>query len=285
MDSKKVIYNKIVNLVMIIMMATAFLVAPAMALAVDNPDDVKGEDAKKSEKVQTGDENNDSEKTDVNKDESIKTEYVKSEAKTDEKIQTKKAKKPKVVKATPVKWVDAVGKKHGKAVVRWGKSKNADGYYIYRAKYKNGKYKKVKRIPKKSSQKYTHKFRNISTNKNYYYKVLPYKVIKGKEVITNSKKCDAAKNTLRYRKSFRVKATAYSGGGYCANGKRVKVGRIAVDPRVIPLGTWLYVKGYGICQACDTGGAIKGKKIDIYLNSERKCNRWGVRGTRVYILK
>ena len=61
-----------------------------------------------------------------------------------------------------------------------------------------------------------------------------------------------------------MKATAYSGGGYCANGKRCKVGRVAVDPNVVPLGTWLYVKGYGFCQACDTGGAIKGKRIDLY---------------------
>ena len=110
-------------------------------------------------------------------------------------------------------------------------------------------------------------------------------VIDGKKLVTKTKTSDSVKNTLRYKKSFKVRATAYSGGGYCANGKRVKVGRIAVDPSVIPLGTWMYVKGYGLCQACDTGGAIKGRKIDVYFNKESKCNRWGVRGTKVYILK
>ena len=82
-----------------------------------------------------------------------------------------------------------------------------------------------------------------------------------------------------------MKATAYSGGGYCANGKRCKVGRVAVDPNVVPLGTWLYVKGYGFCQACDTGGAIKGKRIDLYFNSEGRCSDYGVQSTDVYVLR
>ena len=84
---------------------------------------------------------------------------------------------------------------------------------------------------------------------------------------------------------MRVRATAYSGGGLCANGKRVGVGRIAVDPRVTPLGTWVYVDGYGLAQACDTGGAIKGKRIDLYFNSEGQCERYGVRSTKLFVLR
>ncbi|MBR6444640.1 MAG: 3D domain-containing protein [Firmicutes bacterium] len=63
------------------------------------------------------------------------------------------------------------------------------------------------------------------------------------------------------------------------------VGRVAVDPRYIPLGTWLYVEGYGLCQACDTGGAVKGWFVDVYFNSNAQCNRWGVKHPRTYILR
>lgn len=106
---------------------------------------------------------------------------------------------------------------------------------------------------------------------------------------TGSAKSDSTKakvkNVIKGKKSFKVKSTAYSGGGHCANGKKVGVGRIAVDPRVIPLGTWVYVDGYGLAQACDTGGAIKGKKIDLYFKGgERKCGSYGVRTVRIFIL-
>lgn len=188
-------------------------------------------------------------------------------------------------KAEPVKKVDARSKTKGKYIIRWSRSKNADGYFVQMSKYRKGKYSTVKKISNAKKNSYTHKNKKLSKNKKYYYKVVSYKVIDGKKLVTKTKTSDSVKNTLRYKKSFKVRATAYSGGGYCANGKRVTVGRIAVDPSVIPLGTWMYVKGYGLCQACDTGGAIKGRKIDVYFNKESKCNRWGVRGTKVYILK
>ena len=60
---------------------------------------------------------------------------------------------------------------------------------------------------------------------------------------------------------------------------------IAVDPRVIPLGTRLYVDGYGYGRALDVGGAIKGNRIDVFLPSEAECRRWGVRTVKVYILE
>lgn len=60
---------------------------------------------------------------------------------------------------------------------------------------------------------------------------------------------------------------------------------IAVDPRVIPLGTKVYVEGYGFAIAEDTGGAIKGSKIDVYFNSYNESINWGVKSVNVYILK
>jgi 3D (Asp-Asp-Asp) domain-containing protein len=59
---------------------------------------------------------------------------------------------------------------------------------------------------------------------------------------------------------------------------------VAVDPRVIPLGTRLYIDGYGYATAEDIGGAIKGNRIDLFFESNRDCDRWGLRRTKVYIL-
>lgn len=79
--------------------------------------------------------------------------------------------------------------------------------------------------------------------------------------------------------------------GITATGTRAKVGTIAVDPRVIPLGTKVYVEGlfgaenYGYATAEDTGGAIKGNIIDLYFNTHRETINWGRQQVNVYILK
>ncbi|MBC1604966.1 LysM peptidoglycan-binding and 3D domain-containing protein [Paenilisteria rocourtiae] len=59
---------------------------------------------------------------------------------------------------------------------------------------------------------------------------------------------------------------------------------IAVDPSVIPLGSKVYVEGYGEAIAADTGGAIKGNKIDVHLDSVQACYNWGVKTVKVQIL-
>ncbi|MEW8985651.1 MAG: ubiquitin-like domain-containing protein, partial [Bacillus sp. (in: firmicutes)] len=59
---------------------------------------------------------------------------------------------------------------------------------------------------------------------------------------------------------------------------------IAVDPRIIPLGTKVYVEGYGYAVAADTGSAIKGYKIDVFIPSKADAYRWGVRKVKIKIL-
>lgn len=59
---------------------------------------------------------------------------------------------------------------------------------------------------------------------------------------------------------------------------------IAVDPKVIPLGSTVYVEGYGKAIAGDTGGAIKGKKIDLFMSSEKQALKWGRQQVEVKIL-
>lgn len=70
-----------------------------------------------------------------------------------------------------------------------------------------------------------------------------------------------------------------------ATGKTCEFGIIAVDPRVIPLHTLLYVEGYGFGVAEDTGGAIKGNKLDLCMNSRSEMNAWGRRQVKVHVLR
>jgi uncharacterized protein YabE (DUF348 family) len=89
--------------------------------------------------------------------------------------------------------------------------------------------------------------------------------------------------TINFSKAVLVSASAYSSGSVTATGTPVHYGVIAVDPGVIPLGSSLYVEGYGDGVALDTGGAIKGNRVDLYMNSEEAANSWGVRSVIVYI--
>lgn len=96
---------------------------------------------------------------------------------------------------------------------------------------------------------------------------------------------------LEYKSVLYVESTAYSGGGVTATGTvPVRdpngISTVAVDPRVIPLGSLVYVEGYGKAIAADTGGAIKGNIIDVYVNSnEEAINNWGRKyNVPVYIL-
>lgn len=90
-------------------------------------------------------------------------------------------------------------------------------------------------------------------------------------------------------RTFTATATAYGppdfpAGQRTASGRPVGSGCIAVDTRIIPLGTKLFVEGYGEGVACDTGGAIKGYIIDVWLDSYEKCTQWGRRQVKVEIL-
>lgn len=77
-----------------------------------------------------------------------------------------------------------------------------------------------------------------------------------------------------------VEATAYCTGTKTSTGAKPKLGVIAVNPKIIPYYTQIYVPGYGYGKALDTGafrnyeGGTK-NQIDIWLNTERECRRWG----------
>lgn len=105
-----------------------------------------------------------------------------------------------------------------------------------------------------------------------------------------------SRSDLRYTKVLTMNASAYTASscgkspshpayGITATGTRAAKGTVAVDPKVIPLGTRLYVEGYGYAVASDTGGAIKGNRIDLYFNTTSECYGFGRRSVKVYVLE
>ena len=94
-------------------------------------------------------------------------------------------------------------------------------------------------------------------------------------------------------KEFYVSSTAYTAScngcsGYTATGINLRANPnmkvIAVDPSVIPLGTKVYVEGYGYAIAADTGSAVKGAKIDVFFPSKTDAYRWGRKRVKIKIL-
>lgn len=102
---------------------------------------------------------------------------------------------------------------------------------------------------------------------------------------------------LYYRNVINVKATAYSSRGglsgigntFTASGRKAArnpdgYSTIAVDPAVIPIGSKVYVEGYGLAIAADTGTAIKGNFIDVFFDTFGEACNWSVKYVKVYML-
>ncbi len=100
--------------------------------------------------------------------------------------------------------------------------------------------------------------------------------------------------SIRFTKAFEMSATAYCpctkccgpfADGLTHTGLPAQRGVIAVDPRVIPLGSRVYVDGYGYAIAADTGSAIRGNKIDVCFDTHDEALAWGLRRLKVYVLE
>lgn len=154
---------------------------------------------------------------------------------------------------------------------------------------------------------------------------LDKKEIVNEEIVsTNEEKNEEAKNEIKdekkdetieesvppteYKEVIEVKATAYClckkccgksethpQYGVTASGLKIIPGTnmkaIAVDPKVIPLGSKVYVEGlngaadYGYAVAADTGSAIKNLKIDLYMDTHEASLKWGVKNVKVYVIE
>ena len=98
---------------------------------------------------------------------------------------------------------------------------------------------------------------------------------------------------VNYKSKMTVRATAYTyTGNKCSTGVSPQPGYIAVNPKVIPYGTELYIvsvdgtRTYGYAVAEDTGGAMRSGRVlvDLYMDTESECYNWGRRDVNVYIL-
>ena len=89
------------------------------------------------------------------------------------------------------------------------------------------------------------------------------------------------------QQSYRIKvdAVAYSLPGSTALGVPVAKGVVAVDPKLIPLGTKLHVPGYGPGLAADVGYAIKGRLIDLWFPTRAKAREWGRRTVTITVYR
>lgn len=112
---------------------------------------------------------------------------------------------------------------------------------------------------------------------------------KKKVVIQNTKPVAGESfnlTNLKVNRMFTVEATAYTyTGNPTATGANPRKGLIAVDPKVIPLGSQVYVEGYGYAVAADTGGDILGEKVDVFFPTFKECINWGRRPVRLFVLK
>ena len=100
---------------------------------------------------------------------------------------------------------------------------------------------------------------------------------------------EMAKSHGQVKQVLTMEATAYlptdgGGDGITASGMQAKHGVVAVDPNVIPLGTKLYIPGYGEALAADTGGDIVGSRIDVVMEDYGEAMQFGRRTVEVYVL-
>lgn len=94
---------------------------------------------------------------------------------------------------------------------------------------------------------------------------------------------------IMYSKAIPAMVTAYTPfdpgcTGITSSGTKADYGTIAVDPSVIPLGSRVYIPGYGMATATDTGGSIKGNRVDVCYTSLEEAYNWGVRNITVYVV-
>ncbi len=115
-----------------------------------------------------------------------------------------------------------------------------------------------------------------------------------KPVVHEVYEVGSAKLDVTPVKTYTMAATAYSNRAsrvldgkshlYGYSGLWLSYGTCAVDQHIIPMGTVLYVEGYGYAVAADTGSGIRGNKIDLFFNSYNDACRWGMRTVKVHVL-
>ncbi|TYV58624.1 DUF348 domain-containing protein [Listeria monocytogenes] len=162
--------------------------------------------------------------------------------------------------------------------------KNGKKVVEYKVTFENGKEKKRDVIKENVTSNKTDKVVVRGTKE----KVVATPVSNVSTSSATSSSSSSASSTPSGGKTYKMESTAYSGGGTTAYGINLSANPglkvIAVDPRIIPLGSKVWVEGYGEAIAGDTGGAIKGNIVDVYFPNESQCYSWGRRMVTVKVL-
>lgn len=104
--------------------------------------------------------------------------------------------------------------------------------------------------------------------------------------VVSTKKVEATKTFEATGYCSCTKCCGPNAKGITATGTKVQANRtIAVDPKVIPLGSKVEIEGFGTFTAEDTGSAVKGNIVDIYFNTHQEALNWGRRKVKVSIIK
>lgn len=112
------------------------------------------------------------------------------------------------------------------------------------------------------------------------------------ETIDNKTPDNPTTNSNENKSDKNLKTSAFSATAYClkgrtASGSGVRRGIVAADPRVLPLGTRIYMEAgpySGTYVVADTGGAVKGRKLDVWVPSQREAVKFGRRKVTVRVL-
>jgi uncharacterized protein YabE (DUF348 family) len=155
---------------------------------------------------------------------------------------------------------------------------------------KEGKREKHYEVVKENGKEISRKLLKTETVEESKNRV----VALGTKVVQTVSTASVSRNNDSVKKEFYVKSTAYTAhcsgcSGTTATGVNLRANPgakvIAVDPSVIPLGTKVHVEGYGYAVAADTGSAIKGNKIDVFLPSKSAAYRWGSKQVKIKVLE
>lgn len=118
--------------------------------------------------------------------------------------------------------------------------------------------------------------------------------IKNKSAVKKTSTKKSATHPSNVKKTIKMSATAYTANCKGCSGitktglnlrKNPSLKVIAVDPKIIPLGSKVWVEGYGVAVAGDIGGAIKGNKIDLFMSKKSTAKNWGRKTVTVKLLK
>ena len=183
------------------------------------------------------------------------------------RVEFKKLTKKEKIDFKTVKQNDSTLPKGTEKILSEGKA--GEKQTTYKIRYENGKAVKKEVIAEKVVTKPVNKIIAVGTASK------------------SSSKSGSVKG-LKYKAKYTGIASAYyePAGNLTASGMKVGVGRIGVNPNIIPYGTKLYVTGYGYCVAADCGwGTIgMGRIADLYFGSEAECEAWGLRTVTMYVL-